>query len=59
MLAIRSGTLGKTPRPMFCVTRRGFDKGGVTSRYSATCPHGGSICYRLEHKDIARKIDRH
>ena len=29
MLAIRSGTLGKPPRPMFCVTRRGFDKGGV------------------------------
>jgi DNA mismatch repair protein MutL len=31
----------------------------LTSRYPATCPHGRSICYRLEHKDIARKLDRH
>src|SRR5215218_6198832 len=31
----------------------------LTSRYPATCPHGRSICYRLEHKDIARKFDRH
>jgi DNA mismatch repair protein MutL len=31
----------------------------LTSRYPATCPHGGSICYRIEHKDIARKLDRH
>ncbi len=30
----------------------------LTSRYPATCPHGRSICYRLEHKDIARKLDR-
>jgi hypothetical protein len=21
--------------------------------------HGRSICYRMEHKDIARKLDRH
>jgi hypothetical protein len=26
---------------------------------AATCPHGRSICYRLDHKDIARKLDRH
>jgi DNA mismatch repair protein MutL len=31
----------------------------LTSRYPATCPHRGSICYRIEHKDIARKLDRH
>ena len=31
----------------------------LTRRYPATCPHGRSICYRLEHKDIARKLDRH
>jgi DNA mismatch repair protein MutL len=31
----------------------------LTSRYPATRPHGRSICYRLEHKDIARKLDRH
>ncbi len=31
----------------------------LTSRYPATCPHGRSICYRMEHKDIARKLDRH
>ena len=31
----------------------------LSSRYPATCPHGRSICYRLEHKDIARKLDRH
>jgi DNA mismatch repair protein MutL len=31
----------------------------LTSRYPATCPHGRSICYRLEHKDIARKLDQH
>jgi DNA mismatch repair protein MutL len=30
----------------------------LTSRYPSTCPHGRSICYRLEHKDIARKLDR-
>ena len=30
----------------------------LTSRYPATCPHGRSICYRLDHKDIARKLDR-
>ncbi len=31
----------------------------LTSRYPATCPHGRSICYRMEHRDIARKLDRH
>jgi DNA mismatch repair protein MutL len=31
----------------------------LTSRYPATCPHGRSICYRLDHKEIARKLDRH
>jgi DNA mismatch repair protein MutL len=31
----------------------------LTSRYPATCPHGRSICYRLDHKGIARKLDRH
>jgi DNA mismatch repair ATPase MutL len=31
----------------------------LSSRYPATCPHGRSICYRIEHKDIARKLDRH
>jgi DNA mismatch repair protein MutL len=31
----------------------------LTSRYPATCPHGRSICYRIDHKDIARRLDRH
>ena len=31
----------------------------LSSRYPATCPHGRSICNWLEHKDIARKLDRH
>jgi DNA mismatch repair protein MutL len=31
----------------------------LASRYPATCPHGHSICYRIDHKDIARKLDRH
>jgi len=31
----------------------------LTSRYPATCPHGRSICYRIEYKEIARKLDRH
>jgi len=34
-------------------------KDWLTSRYPATCPHGRSICYRIEHRDIARKLDRH
>jgi DNA mismatch repair protein MutL len=34
-------------------------KDWLTSRYPATCPHGRSICYRMDHKDIARKLDRH
>ena len=28
-------------------------------RHPVTCPHGRSICYRIDHKDIARKLDRH
>ena len=31
----------------------------LTSRYPATCPHARSICYRIDHKDIARRLDRH
>ena len=31
----------------------------LDSRRPATCPHGRSICYRMGHKDIARKLDRH
>jgi DNA mismatch repair protein MutL len=34
-------------------------KDWLTSRYPVTCPHGRSICYRIDHKDIARKRDRH
>jgi hypothetical protein len=34
-------------------------KDWLTSRYPATCPHSRSICYRIDHKDIARKRDRH
>jgi DNA mismatch repair protein MutL len=34
-------------------------KDWLGSRYPATCPHGWSICYRLDHRDIARKLDRH
>ena len=34
-------------------------KDWLTSRNPATCPHGRSICYRLDHKEIARKLDRH
>ena len=34
-------------------------KDWLTSRYPATCPHGRSICYRIDHKDIARRLDRH
>jgi DNA mismatch repair protein MutL len=34
-------------------------KDWLTSSYPATCPHGRSICYRLGHKEIARKLDRH
>jgi DNA mismatch repair protein MutL len=34
-------------------------KDWLTSRYPATCPHGRSICYRIEHKEIARRLDRH
>jgi DNA mismatch repair protein MutL len=32
-------------------------KDWLTSRYPATCPHRRSICDRLDHKDIARKLD--
>jgi DNA mismatch repair protein MutL len=38
---------------------RALIKDLLMSRYPATCPHGSSICYRLDHKDIARKLDRH
>ena len=31
----------------------------LSSRHPATCPHGRSICYRLDHNDIARRLDRH
>jgi DNA mismatch repair protein MutL len=34
-------------------------KDWLSSRCPATCPHGRSICYRMDHKDIARKLDRH
>jgi DNA mismatch repair protein MutL len=34
-------------------------KAWLSSRYTATCPHGRSIYYHIEHKDIARKLDRH
>jgi DNA mismatch repair protein MutL len=34
-------------------------KDWLTSRSPGTCPHGRSICYRLDHKEIARKLDRH
>jgi len=34
-------------------------KDWLTSRLPATCPHGRSICYRLDHKEIARRLDRH
>ena len=35
-------------------------KEGLTNRYPATakCPHGRSICYRIDHKDIAGRLDR-
>jgi DNA mismatch repair protein MutL len=31
----------------------------LSSCYPATGPHGRLICYRIDHKDIARKLDRH
>jgi hypothetical protein len=31
----------------------------LSSSYPATCPHGRSICFRLEHKDVTCKLDRH
>jgi DNA mismatch repair protein MutL len=31
----------------------------LSSRYPATYPHGRSICYLMEHKEIARKLDGH
>jgi DNA mismatch repair protein MutL len=37
----------------------GLIKEWLSSRSPATCPHGRSICYRLGHKEIARKLDRH
>ena len=38
---------------------KAFIKKWLTSRYPATCPHGRSICYRIDHKDIARRLGRH
>ena len=32
---------------------------GLSSRCLATYPHGRSICYRLDHTDIACKLARH
>jgi DNA mismatch repair protein MutL len=37
---------------------RALIKDLLMSRYPATCPHGRSICYRIDHKDIARKLCR-
>jgi DNA mismatch repair protein MutL len=34
-------------------------KDWLQSRLPATCPHGRSICYRIDTKEIARKLDRH
>jgi DNA mismatch repair protein MutL len=34
-------------------------KDWLSSRYPAPCLHGCLICYRMEYKDIARKLDRH
>lgn len=34
-------------------------KDWLTSDLPATCPHGRSICFRMEHKSIAKKFDRH
>ncbi len=31
----------------------------LTSRLPATCPHGRSICYRIDVNEVARKLDRH
>ncbi len=45
---------GRYPPVALCVE---LIKDWLTSRYPDTCPHGRSICYRLEHKDIARKLD--
>ena len=37
----------------------GLIKDWLTSRYPATYPHGRSICYPLDHNDIARKHGRY
>ncbi len=37
----------------------GLIKDWLTSRYPATYPHGRSICYRLDHNGIVRKLARH
>jgi DNA mismatch repair protein MutL len=31
----------------------------LTSRLPATCPHGRSICFRVDLNEVARKLDRH
>ena len=50
---------GKAWRQTLLPGDGGADQEWLSSRYPATCPHGRSICYRLDHKDIARKLDRH
>ena len=37
----------------------GLIKEWLSRCYPATCPHGRSICYRLDHNDIAPRLDRH
>jgi DNA mismatch repair protein MutL len=34
-------------------------KDWLTSRLPATCPHGRSICFRVDLHEVARKLDRH
>jgi DNA mismatch repair protein MutL len=31
----------------------------LSTRLPATCPHGRSICYRMDLSEVARKLDRH
>ena len=44
----------KLPHPEM----EGLIKEWLSRCYPATCPHGRSICYRLDHKDIAPRLDR-
>ncbi len=41
-----------------CEEMEALIKDWLTSRYPATCPHGRSICYRIDYRDIACKLDR-